>query len=124
MTLFMRKQRRFSLNRKDWTWWDEKANDIVRLVLPGEAGRRHVVDAIHASYQVPGISGLLTWQFDGLTLRGRWYVFGHRDLYGPLIGPPGADVAVTLHLSNRSDIQCEICPCLMVRGHTQNMEST
>jgi hypothetical protein len=107
--------------RNEWIWWDEKVNEISRMVRSAEPGRRHVVDAIHASYQIAGITGLLTWQYDGLDLRGRWYVHGQRDLEGPFAAPAGVDMAVTLHLSNRQDINCDVVPCLVIRGHTEDV---
>lgn len=105
-----------------WSWYGEKSNDICRFVKPGVPGKQHIVDAIHASYQVHYIHGLLTWQRGEGEVVGRQYVHNQRDIYGPIIFPPGEEIAVSLHLSNKN-VDCDVNPCLAIRGRTVDADT-
>ena len=117
MFLFNRKK---APTRDNWLWFYENPNQFAHMHRPAVAGKRHVVEAIHASYQVEYLTGLLTIQH-GMEVVLRQYVHNQRDIYGPFVLPVGMDLRVTLHLSNK-DVQCDVVPCLAVRGYTEIVE--
>ncbi len=103
--------------RENWVWYRENPNEIAHMHLAGAPGKTHVIESIHAGYQVEYLVGLLTIQ-ENMNVIFRQYVHNQRDIYGPFVIPTGSDARVTLHLTNK-DVQCDVIPTLSVRGYTE-----